>query len=213
MLVRRKRRPWFLIVSLMMLPVLAFGVSRAQELLLDSGKNPKYYLLKLSGTAQNERFNDAHAILMIAQPPPLSTHEYLVIVEGYPQKNTRNAFYWHSEESSMTALSTEITCDIRPGYSKQPDIHFFYLSPSLLESRVFLTQQEGARRKMAEKMALPTRVEARSGKLDVRILGEEVSGTVWMKGYDSIERAYVDYRASFSGQKYLPIEPKQQLKK
>ncbi len=209
----RNRRLLLLIMSLLLLAAATEETTHAQDLLSDSGESPKYFLLKLSGSVQKEHFTDARAILTIEQPPPLSTHEYLVIIQGYPQKNSRNTFYWHSEESSMLTLSTEITCDIRPGYSKQPDIHFFYLSPSLLESRVFLTQQEGARRKMAENMALPTRVEARSGRLELRILGDQVSGSVSMKGYDSIDRAYVEYRANLSGQKYLPIEPKQQLRK
>ncbi|MHC1742519.1 MAG: hypothetical protein AB9873_05750 [Syntrophobacteraceae bacterium] len=199
-----------ILMGLVLLP----APSRGQELLMDSGYYPKQYLIAISGAAGDEKFSGVRGILSIEEPLPLSLNTYLVIVKGYPQTNTRNCFYWFSEDTSMTDISNEIVCDIKATYLKQPDVHFYFMSPTLLENKaVFLTQREKERRKLAEKRALPTRVYARAGRLNIRFLGNEVSGTVSMNGYDYLENAYVEYKASFSGQATLPIEPRKDFKK
>jgi hypothetical protein len=189
-------------------------ISEGQGLLTDSGEYPKQYLINLSGNAGTERFTGVRGILTLEQPPPLSLNAYLVIIKGYPQTNSRNCFYWFSEDTSMTDVGNEIVCNIKGTYLKQPDVHFFFLSPTLLKNKSpFLTQREKERKKMAEKRALPTKVYAQAGKLSLSILGDQASGAVWMKGYDAVEHSYVDYSASFSGQQTLPIEPKREFKK
>ncbi len=55
---------------------------------------------------------------------------------GFLRKNARNSFFWNSQESSMSAFANEIVCDIKRHYAHRPDIHFFYLSPVLLEQRL-----------------------------------------------------------------------------
>lgn len=203
-------------IALIVMVGLALG-SRpcpGQELLLDSAGQSKEYLITLSGSAGSERFNGVRGILTLDQAPPLSLNAYLLIIKGFPQTNSRNVFYWFSEDTSMTDVGQEIVCDIKGTYLKQPDVHFYFLSPRLLENKSpFLTHREKERRRQAEQQALPTRVYAQAGRLSVRIVGDQASGTVWMKGYDSVERAFVEYSASFSGQKSLPIEPKREHKK
>jgi hypothetical protein len=201
-------------LGLLMWFVLCPWTARGQELLFDSGGNPKQFMIVLSGSAGAERFDGVRELLILDKPAPLSLNTYLAIVKGYPQTNCHNCFFWLSEDTVMTDISSEIVCDIKRTYLKQPDVHFFFLSPTLLENKsAFLTQREKERRKMAEAMALPTKIYAKAGKLSLRILGDHVSGTVWMKGYDSVEHAYVHYHASFSGEKILPIEPKKEFKK
>ena len=113
----------------------------------------------------------------------------------------------------MTAFSHEVVCDIKRYSRQQPDIHFFYLSPVLLEQRVFLTHRESERKAMAEEQALPTKVMAIAGRLRIQMYASSVSGSVVLKGYDAIERAYVDYVARFTGRMTGPLEPSQESKR
>ncbi len=200
--------------TVLFVSALAASVScPAQELLLDSAEQPKEFRIILAGNAGGERFTGVHGTLTLEQPPPLSLNTYLLIIKGFPRTNGRNCFYWFSEDTSMMELGGEIVCEVKATYLKQPDVHFYFLSPTLLENKSpFLTQREKERRKQAEQQALPTRVYAQAGKLSVRFVGNQVSGTVWMKGYDGVERAFVEYRADFSGQKSLPLKPMREHK-
>jgi hypothetical protein len=72
-----------------------------------------------------------------------------------------------------------------------------------------MTQHEQERLRLAEKTALPTRVAAKAGELKVTFSGNHVSGTVFMKGYDTIEQAHVGYSARLFGRETTRIEPSQ----
>ena len=77
-----------------------------------------------------------------------------------------------------------------------------------------MTQREAERRALAEEQALPTKVMAISGRLRVQTYASRVSGSVVMKGYDPVERAYVEYAARFTGRMTAgPLQPSQELKK
>lgn len=199
-----------LLAFLLLVPI---GNAGSQDLLEDSGGASKKYLIKLSGNVLRERFTEARGVLSIAHPPPGSLNPYLIIVEGFPQKNSRNSFYWSSEFTFMTVVGAEVRCSLKRSYTKQPDIHFFHLSPILLESRVFLTQHEQERLRLAEKTALPTKVMAQMGELRATFTGNQVSGKVSLKGYDTIEQAYVAYHAQWYGRESTRIEPSQRKMK
>ena len=185
-----------------------------QNILTDNAEQSEHFLIQMSGTVYQEKFFRARGQLTIAPPPNLSLNSYLVIVEGFPQENSRNCFFWNSEASSMITLSNEIVCDIKNTWLKFNDNHFFYLSPTLLANKgPFLTQREKERRLLAEKQALPTKVFAKAGKLVVSRNGDSISGTVWMNGYDFVQSAYVQYNARFQGTKSLRLEPSKQRKK
>ena len=183
--------------------------SAAQGTLLDGMEFSKRYLVQLSGTVMNETFVGAQAMLILMPPSPGGTNPYQLIIEGFPKRNARNSFFWSSEDSQMTAIANEITCDIRQTYIKRSPIHFFFLSPELLRH----TGSDIEGEKAAEKVALPTRIEARAGKLKLRIHADSVSGTIWMKGYDPVEKAFVLYSARIYGKSSGKIEPKQEVKK
>lgn len=185
----------------------------SQDLLEDSGGSPKRYLLKLSGTVFRERFTDARGILSITYAHSDSLNPYSITVVGFPEENSRNSFYWNSEFGFMSLVGTEVRCTLKRSYTKQSEIHFFHLSPILLESKLFVTQHEQERLRLAEKTALPTKVVAQIGDLKVNFAGDQVSGTVFMKGYDAIERAYVAYSAHLSGRETTRIEPGQRKPK
>lgn len=189
----------------------SFG--QAQELLLGGSEETRHFILQLSGRVNQEQFQGAKGVLTLSPPGSLSLNPYQLIIDGFPKRNSRNSFFWNSQEGFMTAFAHEIVCDIKRYYMHPPDIHFFYLSPVLLEQRIFLTHREGERRAMAEEQALPTKVMAISGRLRVQMYASRVSGSVVMKGYDSVERSYVEYFARFAGKMTGPLEPSKELKK
>lgn len=205
------------LLSLLFLVVLAFEGTQlpccAQDLLLGSEQASRHYILVISGRVNKEKFHGAKGLLTLSPPAPLSLNVYQLIIEGFPKRNSRNSFYWNSEDTFMTAFSNEILCDLKRVYTGFPDIHFFYLSPALLERRIMSTHREGERKKLAEKTALPTKVFASGGRLRVTMNADEISGTVMMKGYDNIERAFVDYVAGFHGKMTVPLESSKELKK
>lgn len=171
------------------------------------------FLINLSGTVHKENFTGAQALLTLSIPPDASSNPYLLTVEGYPQRNARNSFYWNSEQTVMKAMGTEITCELKPSVGVASGIHFFFLSPVLLEQRVFMTQLEKKRKAQAEAVALPTKIFAQGGKITLSLRESSVRGTVWMTGYDNIEHSYVTYSASFTGVKTTRLRPKEELKK
>lgn len=199
-----------------MMMILGSGFSAllfADNELLDGTQFPKQYLVQLSGTVMNEPFSGVQALLTLMPPSPYSTNSYQIIIEGFPKKNSRNSFFWNGDFSEMTALSNEITCDIKRTHVKTVPMHFMFLSPELLKhtGALELLGDEGI--KFAEKGALPTLINARAGKLKLRIYSNSVSGTVWMKGYDPVEHAFVQYSAKLHGNRSYNLKPKQQTKK
>lgn len=189
------------------------GVAVADDTLLDGMEFNKRYLVQLSGTVMNETFSGAQALVTLMPPAPYSLNPYQVIIEGFPKSNSRNSFYWNSEQSEMTAIANEITCDIKRTFVKTSPMHFIFMSPELLRHTGALELLGDEGKKYAEKSALPTLVFARAGSLKVRINAGSVTGTVWMKGYDPVEKAFVQYNANLNGIRVYRLTPKQELKK
>lgn len=208
---------YYIIGMLMILGSGIFSVqSAAQEAaadypLLEGTGISKQYLVQLSGTVMNETFSGVQALLTLSQPLPVSKYNnpYLLVVEGFPKKNSRNSFYWSGEDSEMTAISNEITCDIKRTFVKGVPTYFMFLSPELLRHTGSAFEGE----KFAEKVAIPTQITAQAGKLKLRVQTDSVSGTVWMKGYDPIEKAYVLYSARLYGKKSYGLEPRLEIRK
>ena len=186
----------------------------AKELLDDSGQLPKQYIITLSGTVHNEKINGTQGLLTLSGPNPLSMNPYLLVIEGFPKKNSQNSFFWNSEFSEMSVISNEITCDIKRSFGKTPDIHFYYLSPRLLELyKIFETQLEPERKKSTEQVALPSRIIAKAGKLKVKIDTSSVSGSAWMNGYDNVEQGHVQYSVQFYGRRVHGLKAQEEMKK
>lgn len=182
-------------------------ISAAEYFLLDNTNFPKQYVVQISGTVMNETFSGVQALLTVMPPTPASTHPYLVMLQGLPNTNSRNTFYWHSDYTEMTVVGNDITFDIKRSLVNPVPIHFFFLSPTLLNQRIFVTQQEGERKRLAESTALPTRIAAQTGELKLRIYSNSVSGTVSIKGYDPIEKAYIQYSARLQGKPAYNVQP------
>ncbi len=187
--------------------------SVADDMLLDTISFSKQYLVQLSGTVMNETFSGAQALLTLMPPAPGGSNPYQIIIEAFPKKNSRNSLFWNAEYSEMTAISNEITCDIKRTFVKPVPMHFYFLSPALLNVRDVLQEKDKEQEIAAEKVALPTRIEARAGKLKLRIYSNSVSGTVWMKGYDQVEHAFVQYSAKLYGKRSYRLQQKQETKK
>ncbi len=185
----------------------------ADDTLLDSTVFSKQYILQISGTVMNETFSEAQALLTLMPPSLVNNNPYLIIIEGFPKKNSRNSFFWNSDNSEMTAISNEITCDIKRTFVKPVPMYFVFLSPELLRHTGALELLGDEGKKYAEKTALPTLIYARAGKLKLSIYSNSVSGTIWMKGYDPVEHAFVQYNARLSGKRSYNLLPKQELKK
>jgi hypothetical protein len=191
----------------------ANSVADETHLLLDSSFFPKQYLLQISGTVMNETFSGAQALLVLTMSSSERNNPYEIIIQGFPKRNSRNSFFWDADYTEMTAISNEITSDIKRTFVKPVPMFFVFLSPELLRhtGRLELLGDEGT--KFAEKTALPTLINARAGKLKLRIHSNSVSGTIWMKGYDPVEHAFVQYSAQFSGKRSYHLQPKQEVKK
>jgi hypothetical protein len=184
----------------------------AQDL-LEGTEFSKKYLVQLSGTVMNETFSGALALLTLMPPAPGAINPYQLTIDGFPKTNSRNSLFWNSEYSEMTAIANEITCDIKRTFVKPVPMYFVFMSPELLRHTGALELLGDEGKKYAEKTALPTLVNARAGRLKLRIHSNSVSGTVWMKGYDPVEKAFVQYSAKIYGKRTYKLEPKQELKK
>jgi hypothetical protein len=202
---------YFFIGMLMILGSVFFSARSMAQDLLTGTELSKQYLVDLSGTVMNETFSGAQVLLTLMQPTSGRKHNnpYKLIIEGFPNKNSRNSFFWDSESSEMTAIANEITCDIKQTFVKQVPMHFFFLSPELPKNEGDAPGEEN----FALKVALPTSISVRAGKLKLRIHSNSVSGTVWMKGYDPVEKAFVMYSARLAGKKSYHLQPKQETKK
>jgi len=194
-------------------PEPAFSGEPEESILEEGETSTLQFLIELSGHVHKEQFNGVQAILTLNIPPDASSNPYLLTVEGYPQRNACNTFFWISGATTMTALGGDIVSELKPAVGIRSGIHFFFLSPVLLEKRIFMTQLEKQRKQQAEAVALPTKIFAKAGKITLSLRESSVSGTVWMNGYDDVERSYVTYSASFSGRKTSRLRPKEELKK
>ena len=196
----------------------------AQEgLLEDSGGFATTYIVEMSGKVLNEEFSSARASIEITPQDTDAPHPYLVIMQGIPRVNSRNTFFWDSGATELTVQSGELISDIkrtfmRPrNYERIPTTaitcHFSYISPVLIKpvkGRYIDPLQEKENKILSLKRALPTLVTAQAGRLRIRVAGDMISGNVWMKGYDLIERSYVEYNASFAGETATRLKPKLQ---
>ncbi len=185
----------------------------ADDILLDRTEISKQYIVQISGSVMNEKFSGAMALLTLMPPAPGGINPYQLIIEGFPKKDSRNSFFWNSENSEMTALSNEITCDIKQTYVKPVPMYFMFLSPELLRHTGALELLGDEGKKFAEKTALPTLINARAGKLKLCIYSNSVTGTIWMKGYDPVENAFVQYSATLYGKRSYRLAPGQETKK
>jgi hypothetical protein len=185
----------------------------ADDILLDGTKISKQYIVQMSGTVMNETFSGAMALLTLMPQVPGMSNPYQLVIEGFPKKNSRNSFFWNSENSEMTAISNEITCDIKHAFVKPVPMYFMFISPELLKHTGALELQGEEGKKYAEKEALPTLINARAGKLKLRIYSNSISGTIWMKGYDPVENAFVQYSATLHGKRSYHLAPRQETKK
>lgn len=161
------------------------------------------YLITLNGTVGNERFFGARALLHIGAADDFDPNTYVVTIEGYPLLNTRNTFFWDSRDAPLTALSSQLKSRIVRSVLGFPNIHFYYLSPVLLEAIEMETQHEEERIAEATAVALPTLIKAQAGELDLRLYGTTLSGTIWLKGYDKVQKSYVLYRAQIYGRRVV----------
>jgi len=159
----------------------------------------RQYLLEVSGTIHKEVFSGANVLLQITDAGDLDPNPYLLLVQGYPYRNSRNIFFWNSDDKHMEAVANQITCEIKRSLAEYSPMHFYYLSPSLLRTPGTAVEAEQRRR---EEASIPaTKIEARAGQLKIKIHSDTVTGTVWMKGYDPVEKAYVLYTARIFGRR------------
>ncbi|MDQ7830683.1 MAG: hypothetical protein RDU30_03040 [Desulfovibrionaceae bacterium] len=170
-----------------------------QSVLEDVNENSKYFLLTLSGLAGKTSFQNVRAMLVLAASPPGSIHDYLVTINGWPESNGENTFVWNSEDSYMDSLAGRVTCRIANTFSRSPNIFFFHLSPALFKQEGMLTQRESERIRQTLTEALPTKVQAVAGEMTLDVTGQQVTGKVWMNGYDAVEKANIRYQATFHG--------------
>lgn len=173
------------------------------------------YILEIAGTVHNEKFFKVNALLTLTGSSDFDPNPYLLEIQGYPRANSRNSFYWTSMGHSMQVVSNEITCDIMLSANryKGSGIYFSFLSPVLTAPQAFETHREEERIEMMRKLAIPTLIPAQAGRIHMRVYAETVSGTIWMNGYDPIEKSYVFYSARFSGQKAHGLEPSIEVQK
>lgn len=183
---------------------------QSDDALLEGDAIVQKYILELSGTVLNEKFTGVTMALKCSGAPMDSPHPYLLIAGGFPDEQGRNSFFWNSEESTMEVSANQITCKIKEGALAASDIHFYYISPALLKRT--LTHMDKEDRQKTLKTAVPSNVFAQAGELKLTINSLSISGSVWLQGYDTIQKSYVRYSAAFTGRRAAHVEPKPQLK-
>jgi len=173
------------------------------------------YILTLSGTVHNEKFFKVNALLTLTGSSDFDPNPYLLEIQGYPKNNSRNSFYWTSMGHSMQVVSNEIICDIVLSSYRHmgSGIFFNFVSPVLTAPQAFETHREEERKEMMKKLAIPTVIPAQAGKIHLRIHADSVSGTIWMNGYDTIQKSYVFYSARFDGRKAHGLAPSTEVQK
>ncbi len=193
-----------LVVGIMALAPSATG----GDILVPSGGYERIYDANLRGTVNGRPFDGARVRIRLAPSSLGDANPYLVIVEGLPERNAKNSFFWRSTDTTMNVSERTIICKTKASYTrKQPDVHFFYVSPVLLQIE-HMTQQEEENVELAEQTALPTKIYALTGELQLTFSANRVSGTVRISGYDFRENAYATYSGSFVGQAYGLSKPK-----
>jgi hypothetical protein len=200
---------FFLAVVLFSFPPFVHAQQSGDALLEGDGIVQKY-ILELSGTVLNENFTGVTMSLKCSGAPMGSLHPYLLLAGGVPDEQGRNSFFWNSEESTMEVSANQITCKIKGGALATSDIHFFYLSPALLKRT--LTHNDKEDRQKTLKTAVPSKVFAQAGELKLTISSLSITGSVWLQGYDTIQKSYVRYSAEFTGRREAHVEPKLQRK-
>ena len=178
--------------------------------LLENDTVSQKYIFELSGTVLNEKFTGVTMSLQLSGPSPGSTDPYLILAGGFPDEQARNSFFWNSEKSTMEANANQITCKIKEGDLPAFPIYFYYLSPELLKQK--FTHMEKEDRQKVLKIAVPTKVFAQAGELRVTVNSLTISGSVWLQGYDTIQKSYVRYSAEFMGRRAAHVEQKIQRK-
>jgi hypothetical protein len=178
--------------------------------ILESEDSPIQYVLTLSGTAGKETFSGVRAILTLAHADLQSPNLYNVTIVGFPTTGTRNTFYWNSEDGPMDTLAGTIHSRLAGRGIKPATSHFFYLSPVLFNTQIFMTQQDAEdRKKTEESIAKPTEITALAGELTMTATKARVTGRVVMHGLDPVGRNYVRYTASFEGTRQRGLGTKQ----
>ena len=175
--------------------------------ILETKSTTQTYILELSGTVSTKTFNGVTMTLKISTAPIGSINQYQVIAEPRSKVQKRNAFFWNSEQGAMDVVSNTIRCKIKPGTAAASAIHFNYLRPKEFRKRQF-THKEAQDYKQALKNAEPAPVPAQAGELKLTMGPSTVSGTVWLRGYDVVEKSYVRYSASFSGRRSVHLDSK-----
>lgn len=185
-----------------------FAMEDTSPFVLDSDDNGAHYMLTISGTVGTESFQGVRAQLEVSAPEPGSTNPYQLVVVGFPESNTRNSFYWNTEDGPMDVVAGRMRSRITGRGIKLGNIHFFYLSPVLFAHNGARTHTEDERDKYVEQTALPTKIFAQDGELTLTLGQDRISGRVVMTGLDPIGHTYVRYTATFAGQRIrgLPIK-------
>jgi len=171
----------------------------AQEILGDRPESSRQYLLQLTGNVGIDNFTSVTALLNLGPAPEGDENTYVLTVSGWPKDNDTNTFVWISDDTRMTDVSSKVVCRIVDSSFKQTNIHFYYLTPRLLQLGV-TTQHDKEDIKHARKVAQPTRIDARAGELTLNFMGGTVTGQVWITGYDQTGRSAVRYQANIYGE-------------
>ena len=175
---------------------------------LDQEDGANQYTLALAGTVGTESFQGVRGLLTISFPPPGNPNPYLVIVVGFPTANTRNSFYWDSQQGSMEAMAGSVRCRL-PGRGLNLSAnHFFYLSPALFARPGPSPQYDPERQKHVEQTALPIKIAALDGEMTINVNGNALTGHVTMTGLDPVGHTYVRYAATFVGQRNQGLSTK-----
>jgi len=179
-----------------------------EEAFLAPDDSPPQYILTMSGTVGSESFRGVRALLTISFTPPGSQNLYKVFVVGFPTANTRNCFNFDSDEGRLETQGTTITCQVKLRNRPISGNHFFYMSPVLYSRQGSPTQSEAERTKHIDATAEPTKILALTGTLHLDVSKERLKGRVTMTGLDPRGHDYVQYNATFVGQRTTVQAPR-----
>lgn len=198
-----------LLLGLLVRPCTAQSPGQNYQMFLDPDAGGRVFYVNCSGTAGDKtRFANVGAQVLVSFNPPDMPNPIQVVIDARPALGAKNSFYWNSNHTALDFGGQSLRSTLKPLFTKQSDICFFYMSPALYRSRQALTHNDAERIRWVDTYARPIRIIATQGELTLTVRGNSVTGHLWMVGYDQMDNRPVRYVADFEGQEYVSEKAK-----
>lgn len=187
----------------------AQNAGQDEQMFLEPDSGGRVFYVRCTGTVDDKiRFNDVTAQVTLSFNALNPANRIQVIIDPRPALAARNSFYWNSNDTSVSFGGQSLRSTLKPLFTKESTICFYYMSPSLYHSKQALTHREAERIRWVDTYAKPIRIFATQGELTMKLESNMIKGKLWMVGYDTLANRPVRYVADFAGQEYVEKKSK-----